>query len=65
MGDTQVKKARTKAAVMQWFVPTCLLIAIVIAMLINFSVKSSRSVADDVNMTLVDDAKEYAMRVNN
>lgn len=65
MGDTQVKKARTKAAVMQWFVLTCLLIAIVIAMLINFSVKSSRSVANDVNMTLVDDAKEYAMRVNN
>ena len=50
---------------MQWFVLTCLLIAIVIAMLINFSVKSSRSVANDVNMTLVDDAKEYAMRVNN
>ena len=59
-----MKKAKTRSAVLQWFVPTCVLIIIVIAMLYDFSVKSSQSVADDVNGTMMETAKEYAIRVN-
>lgn len=64
MGEMPVKAGRTRSAVLQWFVPTCLLIIIIIAMLYNFSVKSSQTVAKDVESMFVDNARAYAARMS-
>ncbi len=59
-----MKAGKTKSAILQWFIPTCLLIVIILAMLYNFSVKSSQTVAKDVEGMFVDTARRYASRMN-
>lgn len=59
-----MKEKKTRGAILQWLVPTFLLVIIVIVMLFNFSVKSSQTVADEVNKMLVDNAQRYATRMN-
>ena len=64
MGEMLGRAKKAKSAVLQWFVPTCVLIIIIVAMLYNFSVKSSQTVAKDVESTFVDNARGYAARVS-
>lgn len=59
-----MKDEQTKAAVIQWLVPSLVLIAVVIVMLFNFSAKSSQSAADEVENNLINVAEKYAARVN-
>lgn len=59
-----MKAGKTKSVVLQWFIPTCLLITIILAMLYNFSVKSNQTVAKDVEGTFVNTARGYAVRMN-
>ncbi len=58
-----MKERRTRAAILQWFIPTCVLVVIIAAMLYNFSVESSRSVAEDVDGMFVEAAYGYAARM--
>lgn len=58
-----MKDEQTKAAIVQWMVPTIVLIAVVIVMLFNFSAKSSQSAAAEVERTVIDVAEKYATKV--
>ncbi len=59
-----MKDEQTKSAVMQWLVPTILLIAVVIVMLFNFSAKSGQSAAEEVENNMINITEKYATRVN-
>ena len=63
MGETAVRERRIKAAVLQWFIPTCALAIIIVAMLYHYSVESSRLVAKDVDGMFADAACGYADRM--
>lgn len=59
-----MKDEQTKSAVIQWLVPTILLIAVVIVMFFNFSAKSSQFAAEEVEDHMVNITEKYATRVN-
>lgn len=59
-----MKDEQTKAAIVQWMVPTIVLIAVVIVMLFNFSAKSSQSAAEEIESSIVNVAEKYATKVN-
>lgn len=59
-----MKDEQTRGAVLQWLVPTVVLIVVVIVMLFNFSAKSNKSAADEVENVLINTAEEYAAKVN-
>lgn len=59
-----MKDDQTKAAIVQWLVPSLVLIAVVIVMLFNFSAKSSQSAAAEVENNLINVAEKYAAKVN-
>lgn len=59
-----MKDEQTKAAVIQWLVPSLVLIAVVVVMLFNFSAKSSQSAATEVENNLINVAEKYAAKVN-
>ncbi len=58
-----MRERRIKAAVLQWFIPTCALAIIIVAMLYHYSVESSRLVAKDVDGMFADAACGYADRM--
>lgn len=58
-----MKDEQTKAAIVQWMVPTIVLIAVVIVMLFNFSAKSSQSASAEVENAVINVAEKYATKV--
>lgn len=58
-----MKDEQNKATIMQWLVPTIVLMIVVIAMLINFSVKSSLSVKSEVENLFINIAEDNAAKV--
>lgn len=58
-----MKDEQTRGAIMQWLVPAIVLIVVVIVMLSNFSAKSNKAAADEVENILINAAEEYAAKV--
>lgn len=59
-----MKDEQTRGAVLQWLIPTVVLIVVVIVMLFNFSAKSNKAAADEVENVLINTAEEYATKVH-
>lgn len=59
-----MKDEQTRGAVLQWLVPVIVLIVVVIVMLFNFSAKSNREAADEIENSLIQTTEGYALKVN-
>ena len=59
-----MKSNQMKATIVQWLIPTLVLVVIVVVMLFNFSVKTSQSVSEEVDENFISVAERYAAEIN-
>lgn len=59
-----MKDEQTKGAIIQWLVPSAVLVIVVIIMLFNFSDKSSQSAEAEVENSIINIAEKYAAKIN-
>ena len=54
---------QTKSVIMQWLIPTVILVIILVVMLTDFSTQSQQAAADNVAKSYVNAAEKYAEEV--